>query len=293
MAKDDRLFAPFPIEMDEHPKIIGLSDAAFRAVIEGTFYSRRMLSDGFLDERVVLRKWGQAVADELSANDPERPSWVPVEHGWRIHDFEKHHPLRAEIEAKRASTSAVNREKGKRSGEARRTKAEQIEAQVEPDANQDRTEREPESNRTLTKSNSETETETETSTKDSSSELRPEVERLCILLRDLIVANGSKAPNIGPGWLTAARLMLVNDGRDPLAAERLMRWCQADGFWRGVVLSMPKFRTKYDELRLHAERERTARQQQNGRKSKGEQIDDVRELGRRMQEAEDGKAISA
>jgi hypothetical protein len=91
--KDDRLFAPFPIEMDEHPKIIGLSDAAFRAIFEATFYSRRMLSDGFLDERVVLRRWGQEVADELSSNDPERPSWIRVEKpapGWLIHDFERY-----------------------------------------------------------------------------------------------------------------------------------------------------------------------------------------------------------
>jgi hypothetical protein len=105
MTKDDRLFAPFPIEMDEHPKIIGLSDAAFRAIFEATFYSRRMLSDGFLDERVVLRRWGQQVADELSSNDPERPSWIRVDHGWRIHDFEKHHPLKAEIDAKRADVA--------------------------------------------------------------------------------------------------------------------------------------------------------------------------------------------
>jgi hypothetical protein len=119
MPKDDRLFAPFPIEMDEHPKIIGLSDAAFRAVFEATFYSRRMLSDGFLDERVVLKRWGQAVADELSSNDPERPSWVRVDRGWRIHDFEKHHPLRAEIEAKRAGLSEIRSEAGSK-GAAKR-----------------------------------------------------------------------------------------------------------------------------------------------------------------------------
>lgn len=120
MAKtDDRLFAPFPIEMDEHPKIIGLSDPAFRAVFEAVFYSRRMLSDGFLDERVVLKRWGQAVADELATNDPERPSWIRVDHGWRIHDFEKHHPLRADVEEKRATTSAVRSESG-RKGAAKR-----------------------------------------------------------------------------------------------------------------------------------------------------------------------------
>jgi hypothetical protein len=120
--KDDRLFAPFPIEMDEHPKIIGLSDAAFRAIFEATFYSRRMLSDGFLDERVVLKRWGRGVADELSSNDLERPSWIRVESpkpGWRIHDFEKHHPLKAEIDAKRAGVSRIRSEAGSK-GAAKR-----------------------------------------------------------------------------------------------------------------------------------------------------------------------------
>lgn len=149
MPKDDRLFAPFPIEMDEHPKIIGLSDAAFRAVFEATFYSRRMLSDGFLDERVVLKRWGSAVAAELSSNDPERPSWVRVESpcpGWRIHDFEKHHPLRAEIEEKRRDLAEKRSEAGKR-GNAKRW-----------DATVSQTDRKPVAN-----DRSETETETETS----------------------------------------------------------------------------------------------------------------------------------
>lgn len=120
MAKtDDRLFAPFPIEMDEHPKIAPLSDAAFRALFEATFYSRRMLSDGFLDERIVLKRWGQAVADELSSNDHNRPSWIRVEGGWQIHDFEKHHPLRAEIEAKRSGLSAKRSVAGKLGNESR------------------------------------------------------------------------------------------------------------------------------------------------------------------------------
>lgn len=89
MKSDMRLFAPFPIEMDEHPKIMPLSDAAFRALFEATFYSRRMLSDGFLDERVVLKRWGQEVADELSTNDPEKPSWIKVDGGWMIQDFDR------------------------------------------------------------------------------------------------------------------------------------------------------------------------------------------------------------
>lgn len=154
MAKtDNRLFAPFPIEMDEHPKIAPLSDAAFRALFEGTFYSRRMLSDGFLDERIVLKRWGQAVADELSTNDRERPSWVPVEGGWMIHDFGKHHPLRADIEERRAAVSVKRAEAGKRGNQSRwagNDIASGSQADRKPIAN-DR---------------SETETETETRSKD-------------------------------------------------------------------------------------------------------------------------------
>jgi hypothetical protein len=105
MAKDDRLYARFDIAMDEHPKIMLLSDAAFRALFESTMYSRRQLTDGFLPVRVVLRKWGQAVADELTSNDPEKPSWVPTERdgtpGFRIHDYEKHQTTTADISAKR------------------------------------------------------------------------------------------------------------------------------------------------------------------------------------------------
>ena len=101
MAKDRRLYAKFDINMDEHPKILMLSDAAFRTLFESTLYSRRQLSDGFLDERIVLRKWGADVAAELSSNDPEKPSWVRVDGGWMIHDFGEHQTTTADIEAKR------------------------------------------------------------------------------------------------------------------------------------------------------------------------------------------------
>lgn len=101
MAKDDRLYARFDIAMDEHPKVMLLSDAAFRALHEATYYSRRQLTDGFLDERVALRKWRQDVIDELSSNHPERPSWVRVEGGWQIRDYADHQTTTADIQAKK------------------------------------------------------------------------------------------------------------------------------------------------------------------------------------------------
>lgn len=106
MAKDRRLYAKFDIGMDENPKILMLSDAAFRALIESTFYSRRQLSDGFIDDRVVSKRWSMDIANELSSNDPDRPSWIKVDGGYQIHDFGEHQTTTADIQAKRDAGKA-------------------------------------------------------------------------------------------------------------------------------------------------------------------------------------------
>jgi hypothetical protein len=115
MAKDERLYARFDIGMDEHPKVMLLSDGAFRVLIEATLYSRRQLTDGFLDERVALRKWGSESIDELASNHGERPSLERVEGGWQVRDYDKHQTTTADIEAKREA----GRKGGRASGQAR------------------------------------------------------------------------------------------------------------------------------------------------------------------------------
>jgi len=81
---------------------------------------------------------------------------------------------------------------------------------------------------------------------------RPDVEALCTRLRDRIVENGNKAPTVTAKWRTEARLLLDKDGRELDKALRLIDWCQQDSFWNSNILSMPKFREKYDQLRLKA-----------------------------------------
>jgi len=147
--KDRRLYAKFDIGMDEHTKIMFLSDAAFRALFESTLYSRRQLTDGFLDERVVLKKWGAEVAAELSSNDTNKPSWRRVEGGWHIHDFAEHQTTTQDIEKKR--------EAGRRGGLA---KAKQEPSKTEAPAKHVLDEC---SSKSLAKTETETETETETS----------------------------------------------------------------------------------------------------------------------------------
>lgn len=76
------------------------------------------------------------------------------------------------------------------------------------------------------------------------------------LLADLIAKNTGRRPRPGKRWADAERLLFDRDQRDPEQAERLLRWCQKNEFWRAVVLSMPKFREKYDQLLLDAKRSR-------------------------------------
>lgn len=93
---------------------------------------------------------------------------------------------------------------------------------------------------------------------------RPEVDRLCDLLADLVAENGSKRPTVTKTWRSACRLMIDKDGREPEKIERAIRWVQRDEFWRANILSMPKLREKYDQVRLQALRKAQGRRPVTG-----------------------------
>jgi hypothetical protein len=78
----------------------------------------------------------------------------------------------------------------------------------------------------------------------------PDDAPLSHLLADLVADNDpdGKRPNVTRRWADEEDRMLRLDGRKPAEAERLIRWTQASSFWRGNVLSMPKFRERYTQL---------------------------------------------
>lgn len=152
MAKDRRLYARFDIGMDENPKIFMLSDAAFRALIESTLYCRRQLTDGFIDDRLVSKRWSIDIVEELSGNDPERPSWIKVDGGYQIHDFAEHQVTTQDIQAKRDA--------GRAGGLAKASKNVAPATEVLKQK----------ASKPLAKTETETETKTETKIKDLSTE---------------------------------------------------------------------------------------------------------------------------
>lgn len=225
-------FARLALDYFDHPKIATLSPEAIVAHLEMIVYSRRYLTDGRVPQRIVQR-FDERVVDELCSNDPTSPSLVLHDDGSaELHDYAAAQETKAEVEAKRqagrtgGAASAAKRG-GKRNGSSNGS-----------------------SNKSLNESSTEEEEEEENSS--AIADRRPEVFSLCARLADHIEKNGSKRPRIGKAWTDAARLLLDRDDRPIEEAERLIDWCQQDEFWRTNILSMSKFRTQYDQLKLKA-----------------------------------------
>lgn len=96
------------------------------------------------------------------------------------------------------------------------------------------------------------------------------------LLADLIAANDpdGQRPTVSRRWAEAEDRLQRLDGRSPAQIEVVIRWVQADEFWRSNVLSLPKLREKYPALVQKATQEAPHR---NG-KPASRTDDDVRRL---------------
>lgn len=87
----------------------------------------------------------------------------------------------------------------------------------------------------------------------------PDAARLCTLLADLIEVNTGQRPNPDQQrWRDAVRLMVTEDSLSVEQIEYLIRWAQANEFWRSNILSTPKLREKRITLIAQIQRERAA-----------------------------------
>ena len=82
----------------------------------------------------------------------------------------------------------------------------------------------------------------------------PEAKHLTGLLVVLMRENMPDMKPTNPGhireWEREADLMHGRDGRSWEDAEKVLRWCQADPFWKANIRSISKFRKKYETLKL-------------------------------------------
>jgi hypothetical protein len=93
----------FQVDPDfyDHPKSIGMSDAAVALWTRAGSYSAAKLTDGFIAEHVLvtLSRTPEEAADELV----RRGLWRRVKGGWRFHQWEQRNLTKARIEEDRAA----------------------------------------------------------------------------------------------------------------------------------------------------------------------------------------------
>lgn len=114
MAKDKRPFICLTDEYPDHPKIIDLSDAAFRAHVELLCWSNRKRQDGKIPAGMV-RRYGADVIAELE----DAGLIDATEDGRVLHDYLEHNPSRAEIEERMADKKKRAAVGGKKSAHTR------------------------------------------------------------------------------------------------------------------------------------------------------------------------------
>jgi hypothetical protein len=85
--------------LPEHPKVAGLSDAAFRVHVSALCYSARNLTDGFIGDGLQKLYGWQRRARELV----EAGLWEPEAGGHRIHDYLDYNPAASTVEEERAA----------------------------------------------------------------------------------------------------------------------------------------------------------------------------------------------
>lgn len=95
----------------DHPKILDLSDAAFRLHVCALCLSSRRSTDGFIATRDLRILAGMMldtvdlsplVQELTKARDPYAPLWEAKEGGWEIHDFLEYNPPAELVEKQKA-----------------------------------------------------------------------------------------------------------------------------------------------------------------------------------------------
>src|ERR1039458_5603058 len=112
---DGRTYIRLHDGMPDHPKVVGLSDAAFRLYVESLCWCSRHLTDGAVTVPAMKRMggWSPEAAKELAGADLFEPDGVTG--NWLVHDYIEHQRTSDEVaefrESKRLAGVTGNHER--------------------------------------------------------------------------------------------------------------------------------------------------------------------------------------
>lgn len=276
-SSDSRIWARMTVDFADSPKVVVLSDAAFRALVEMILWCRRGETDGVIPRAYADRRWGYDShasrttnpdtsrstdpITELRTNHSDRPSLEVNETGdYVLRDFLEHQDSKEQADARRARNSANARRRWERRDTGRTTtRTTNLDTSRSTSGN---TEKEKEKEEVLRTSKlSPTTSERGCAHDDAAAtdptpiaERRPDVDAVCDAMAASVQRRTGRTPRVTAAWRTQARLMIDRDGRTVEEITRIIDWVDGNDFWRANILSLPKLRQKFDTLRLQAQR---------------------------------------
>ena len=87
-------------QFPKHPKVLPISDAAFRLHVSGICYCAQYETDGIIAAEMVpllVPRFRPRTLDELA----DRRLWMPHPQGWEVHDYLEWNRSKEQIEAER------------------------------------------------------------------------------------------------------------------------------------------------------------------------------------------------
>lgn len=87
----------FDVQLPTHPKVMGLSDRAFRLFVETVCYCGAHLTDGEIPVPLIRSAPKKAVQELVDAGLFD----ISEEAGWRVHDFLAYNRSRADVEGEK------------------------------------------------------------------------------------------------------------------------------------------------------------------------------------------------
>jgi hypothetical protein len=242
----------------EHPKVRRLAKDRVAAVGLWTLcgiWCADNTSDGFVPSEVVRRHDPRLrLAKRLVEVGLWHESTSQDEVGFEFHQWSEHQPTRAEVELRRKKTAAkVAAWRAKKAAQKATEPGEypdrdEVCNPVTTEVTNQVSNPAPDPTRPVK------EEKKTTSSSTSAEPTRDDVEQLCQRLHHRVTTNGAKA-TITKKWRDEARRLLDRDGRELTKALNLIDWATSNTFWAPNILSMPKFREKYDQLQMQARRE--------------------------------------